>query len=188
MAFASIFKHFERAGKEYFDIRTIDSYVKEVRKSAASGKVGRYRYLLLKRGAERLKGIYESGSISPSYLPIAPKAVLSKYFEDSIKEYLSSNSVTAGTKNSASWVTRKFYTWLTKEGHKDLAEVGPQEVHSFIMHTTYDVGGGSLGVIKKEMKKLCCFLATHGISKQKLEAALMFSINAPKRILPAPGD
>lgn len=184
-AFASISKHFERARKEYFDIKIIDDYVKEIKKSNARGNVGRYRCLLLKRSAERLKNFYETGSISPSYLPIAPKTALGKYFEDSIKEYLSSGSVTEGTKNSASWVTRKFYTWLIKEGHKDLTEVGPQEIHSFIMHTAYDVGGGSLSVIKKEMKKLCCFLAMRGTLKQKLGTTLMFSINASKRILPA---
>ncbi len=185
LAFAPIFKFYEKAGKEYFDLKTIDNYAKEVRNSAANGKIGRHHLLLLKRGAERLKNFYESGNISPSYLPITPKSLLGEYFEASISEYLTSDLLTAGTKNSARWVVRKFYTWLSKLGHNDLTEVGSKEIHSFIMHTASDVGSGSLCVIKKEMKKLCHFLTVRDILKQKLGTTLEFSINISKKIQPA---
>ncbi|MBE3136560.1 MAG: tyrosine-type recombinase/integrase [Thermoplasmata archaeon] len=185
IALAPIVRYHEQFGKENFDTDVIDEYVKGVEKNATCGEIGRYRYLLLKRGVARLTVLHDTGKLEWIRPLRASKFKLNKYYDEILTEYLSCETITPGTQKSAFWVARKYFAWLIQMGNYDFSNVGCNEIQQFMIYCSNHIDEGSLCIVKRHMKKICRYLAKSGRSANSHASLLSFPVYVKQKILPA---
>ncbi len=182
---APIVRYHKQFGKEKFDTDVIDEYVKGIEERVACGEIGRYRYLLLKRGVARLKFLRDTRKLEWIRPLQVSKFELTKYYIETLTEYLSREIITPGTQKSAIWVARKYFAWLIQMGNYDFSNVGCNEIQQFMIYCSNHIDGGSLSIVKRHMKKICRYLADSGRLANAHASLLSFPVHINQKILPA---
>ncbi|HBU12238.1 MAG TPA: hypothetical protein DEB31_05770 [Clostridiales bacterium] len=172
-------------GREYFERGIVDEFLLEVSGRFDRGEIGWAHYRRLKRGTERLLEFYETGKMEWACPGKVSKFKLNAYYEEIIKNFVSSSNFHPNTQGDVIWVSRKYFSWLLGEGHENLSRAGVDEVQRFMTYCSHHMTFGSVHNTKLYLKRLYGYLAACGLSESAYEELLSFSVIRGSRIFPA---
>lgn len=183
--YTPIIKLHEAEGLMQFSRKIVTEYVAQVESRLERGEIKMVRYRHLKRGAQRLTEMHDTGKLEWSAPKKASGFVLNPYYEKIIAKFVDAEDVSLKTKSDITWVCRKYFSWLIWEGHGNLRKVKVDEVQRFMIYCSRQMTSGSIHNVKLYMKKLYSYLADNGHSKQDYAGLLSFNVVRGKKIFPA---
>lgn len=183
--FAPIIKMHEAKGQNDFDREIVTEYVRQVEGRYERGEISIGRYRSLKRAAQRLTEVHDTGKMDWS----APKKKsgfrLNEYYENILADFISDGGFSPKGTSDATWVSRKYFAWLILEDHGELTNVGADEIQQFMIYCSHHMKGSGLRNVKLYMKKLYAYLAGNGYAADDYSGLFAFPVSRASRLFPA---
>ena len=180
-----IIKLHETQGQKDFSREIVTEYVRQVEERFERGEIGIGHYRSLKRAAQRLTEVHDTGKLDWA----APKRKsgfhLNEYYENILTDYIAAGNFSRKGTSDATWVCRKYFAWLISEGHAQLKDVGVDEVQGFMIYCSHHMKGTGLHNIKLYMKKLYAYLAGSGYAANDYAGLFAFPVSRASRLYPA---
>jgi integrase len=184
-AFAPIIRMHELDGKKDFNRKIVTEYVHHVEERYENGEFTLAYYHLLKRGAQRLTEMHDTGKLEWTAPRKVSQYLLNPYYEKILAESVSGEDISRKAKSDMTWVGRKYFSWLIQEGHPTLRNVGADEIQQFMIFCSRHLKTGSVHDVRVYLKRLYRSLAANGHSKQDYNGLLSFKVQREQKIFPA---
>jgi len=184
-SFLPIIRLHELHGKEEFDRELITEYVRKVESRFEKGELSIYAYRKLKRGAQRITEMRDTGKLEWAVPPKMSRFILNEYYNAILADFVPKEDVSPKTQKDITWVGRKYFYWLLREGHEDLTNVGVNEIQQFMIYCSNHMAGSGLHNAKLYMKKLYRYLADNGYSDRNYDELLSFPVSRESKLYPA---
>jgi integrase len=176
--------HIMRDRKE-FDREIVTEYVRQIEERFKNGEIKTGRYRTLKRAAQRLTEMHDTGKLSWTAPEKKTGYRLNEYYEYIVTEFVSSGQFSAKGQSDAIWIGRKYCSWLLQDGHNDFSDVGADEIQRFMIYCSQHMKGTSVHNVKLYMKKLYRHLAQSGYSPVDHAGLFEFAVSRESRMFPA---
>ena len=175
----------KKYGREFFDKDVVAKYIKKLEKRFTSGEIAPKTYSQLRLAANRLTQMHEKGMLEWTCRGKPSKFVLNDYYEKILSEFVQERSWHRNTRGDVLWVGQKFCFWLIQNGHKDLSNVGANQIQKFIVFCGNTLRPSGVHNIKLYLRHLCDYLFRNGLLPSDFNALLTFRVNRETRLLPA---
>ena len=184
-AFDHIARLHEAQGVSDFDREIVTEHVRQLDGRYERGEIGFDHYRNLKRAAQRLTEMHDTGKLDWS----APKKrsgfKLNEYYESLLKSFIDAGEFSPKGVSDATWVSRKYFAWLIQEGHAELSAVGVGEIQGFMIYCSHHMKSSGVHNIKLYMKKLYTYLAENGHATETHSGLFSFPVSRESRLFPA---
>lgn len=155
-------RYYCKHNEEYYSPALMEQFLQELNQRYATKEIHKSHYLKLRKSAERIMEVYETGTLTWSMRK--PKAKYMVSNEDSVllDEFLQWGAFHRNTGNDYSWVVRRYLTYLHNHGIQNISEVQNTDIAFFILSCAKEVSRGSLRNILSYTKKFHFFLRETG--------------------------
>ncbi|MDR0302606.1 MAG: tyrosine-type recombinase/integrase [Treponema sp.] len=178
---AMIISIHERRGKEFFDGEIIVEYIRDINDRFYNGEITKKHSKVLHRETERLLWFAESGEIKMPNPQQGARQTLTSEFERIAEGYLSLD-MHPNTRNDARWITYKYFSWLSDQGHEDLKRVGSLDIQRFMLDCSKKMSMNSIHDVRLHLAKLYVYLYESGQSESSYQALFSFRIKRESKI------
>lgn len=172
-------------GREKFDNDVVVQYIKRIEARFAKGEISKNYYAQLRLAANRLTEMHKKGMLQWTCRGKPSKFVLNEYYEKILSEFIAERGWHSNTRGDVIWVGQKFSFWLIQNGHKDLSNVGAEQIQKFIVFCSNTLRPSGVHNVKLYLKHLCDYLFRNGLLPSNFKALLSFRVNRETRLLPA---
>ena len=179
-----VVRWFRRRGHEMFDVSVADEYPRELSERLARGEIGKLHHNNLRKGALRMIGVYEVGTVDFSLPKRGSRYRFNRYYENLPVEFSRSEPFHKNTLGDIVWVCRKFFAWLCENGHETLSVVGADELQRFVIDCSLSMKTNSLHNVKLYLRKLCVYLHKQGVLPNSYESLLSFRVSRETKVFP----
>jgi integrase len=183
-----VVKLHNQRGQEYLDHSIMDEYHRNIEERRKRGEIGFGYYNQLRRGAEQLVEMHDTGKLVWACCGFVSKYQLNEYYDPIIQEYTDSADWHPNTRKDIIWIAKKFFSWLINEGRETLENVNAVDVQQFMIHCSNHMRCSGLHNVRLYMKKLCRYLYERKYIPDSYESLLSFRINRESKLLPAASD
>lgn len=175
-------RYYCKHNEEYYSPALMEQFLQELNQRYAAKEIHKSHYLKLRKSAERIMEVYETGTLTWSMRK--PKAKYMVSNEDSVllDEFLQWGAFHWNTGNDYSWVVRRYLTYLHNQGIQNISEVQNTDIASFILSCAKEVSRGSLRNILSYTKKFHFFLRETGRLDIPFEGIFTVSIIRESKI------
>ena len=184
-SFDHIVKLHEAQGVSEFDREIVTAHVRHIDGRYERGEISLNHYRNLKRAAQRLAEMHDTGKLDWT----APKRrsgfQLNKYYENILNGFIDVGVFRPKAASDATWVSRKYFAWLILEGHAELHSVGVGEIQGFMIYCSHHMKSSGVHNIKLYMKKLYAYLAENGYVAENHSGLFSFPVSRESRLFPA---
>lgn len=160
--YLSISKYYHSRRATQYSAEIMADYISMVEERFRNGEIKRDRYCTLLKAADRMSEFYTTGKIQWSCRLRGSKFKLNDYFEELLKQFLSSTSYHANTKGDVTWAIRKYLAFLEAQGHDDLVNISIKDIQLFLISCSHHLKGGSLSNVRGYIKSFHIYLQKTG--------------------------
>jgi site-specific recombinase XerD len=173
--FGEILAHFQQIGQEEYAVSEIDEFINQIRTAYERGDASRWRWGMVRRGAELLKQFHDSGTLEMGRCPRWTLRQLSGAFSGMVEQFCEDAGRVGAIKESTAWSTKYYARQLLFEfenrGLMTFTKITPRIVNECVTCVAGRYAGGTTALLVG-IRRFLRYLHTAGITEIDLSKSL----------------